>query len=53
VGATRMKRRAIFAFLAYTAVLAGCMASQPMTEEQRASQARAEEERRIKALNSR
>jgi protein involved in sex pheromone biosynthesis len=45
-----MKKRAIFALLAYIAVLAGCMTT--MTDEERARQARAEEERRWKAINT-
>jgi len=46
-----MKKNAIFALLACVVVLAGCMATQPTTEEERANQARAEQERRTKNVS--
>jgi protein involved in sex pheromone biosynthesis len=45
-----MKLTATLTLLALVAVLAGCL--QPMTEEERESQKRAEQERRIKSVNT-
>jgi uncharacterized lipoprotein len=45
-----MKKSAIVTLLVCVAVLAGCMATRPMTEAERDYQQRAEEQRRAEAI---
>ena len=47
----RMKKSAIVTLLICVAVLAGCVATRPMTEAERDYQQRAEQERRAEAIN--
>jgi len=46
-----MKKSAIVTLLICVAVLAGCVATRPMTEAERDYQQRAEQERRAEAIN--
>jgi outer membrane biogenesis lipoprotein LolB len=47
-----MKKNAIFTLLVCVAVLAGCAAPQPKSDEESANQRRAEEQRRVQAIMS-
>ena len=47
-----MKKRAIFTLLVCIAVLAGCTAAQPKSDEESANQRRADEQRRAQAIMS-
>jgi PBP1b-binding outer membrane lipoprotein LpoB len=47
-----MKKSAIVPLLVGVALLAGCVATRPMTEAERAYQQRAEQERRTQVINT-